>query len=290
MNAPLVSLRGLRVALPDRSAKRLFAAAPLVEIVKGIDLDIVRGKALGLVGESGSGKTTLGRTLVRLLKPTAGELRYDGRDIGRMEERELRPLREKFQMIFQNPQSSLNPRLRIGSTLSRPLEAFGKFGGRAGRRHRTAELMEIVGLPAGFLDRYPHELSGGQRQRVGIARALALEPEFIVADEIVSGLDVSTQAQILLLLRRLRADLNLTLVFISHDLSVVRVLCDDVAVMSNGEIVEKGETAAVFAAPKHPYTRELLESVPLPDVDPEWITADKKKPASQTATALASTV
>jgi peptide/nickel transport system ATP-binding protein len=278
MSAPLVSLRGLRVALPDRSAKRPFAPAPLVEIVKGIDLDIARGRALGLVGESGSGKTTLGRTLVRLLKPTAGELSYDGRDIGAMEERELRPLREKFQMIFQNPQSSLNPRLRIASTLSRPLEAFGKFGGRAGRRRRTAELMEIVGLPAAFLDRYPHELSGGQRQRVGIARALALEPEFIVADEIVSGLDVSTQAQILLLLRRLRAEFNLTLVFISHDLSVVRVLCDDVAVMSNGEIVEKGATAAVFAAPKHSYTRELLDSVPLPDIDREWMMAEKTKP------------
>jgi peptide/nickel transport system ATP-binding protein len=290
MSAPLVSLRRLRIALPDRSAKRLFAAAPLVEIVKGIDLDIVRGRALGLVGESGSGKTTLGRTLVRLLKPTAGELRYDGRDIGTMAERELRPLREKFQMIFQNPQSSLNPRLRIASTLSRPLEAFGKFGGRAGRRRRTAELMEIVGLPGAFLDRYPHELSGGQRQRVGIARALALEPEFIVADEIVSGLDVSTQAQILLLLRRLRAEFNLTLVFISHDLSVVRVLCDDVAVMSNGEMVEKGNTATVFAAPQHPYTRELLDSVPLPDIDPEWITSQKTTYSPQLAAPRQSTV
>ena len=272
--APLVTLRKLRVALPDRSAKRLFRRAPLMEIVKGIDLDVARGAALGLVGESGSGKTTLGRTMVRLLTPTSGEMRYDGRDIATMDERQLRPLREKFQMIFQNPQSSLNPRLTVASILSRPLEAFGKFGGRAGRRRRAGELLEIVGLPTAFLGRYPHEISGGQRQRVGIARAIALAPEFIVADEIVSGLDVSTQAQILILLKRLRAEFNLTLVFISHDLSVVRVLCDQVAVMSNGEIVEQGETAAVFAAPAHAYTRELLASVPLPDVDPEWIGAD----------------
>ncbi len=267
----LVTLRGLSVALPDRSRKRLFRPAPVIEIVKGVDLAIARGEALGLVGESGSGKTTLGRTLVRLLAPTAGTLTYDGRDIGGMDETALRPLREKFQIIFQNPQSSLNPRLTIGRTLARPLEAFGKAGNRAGRRQRVGELLDLVGLPPSFAFRYPHELSGGQRQRVGIARALALEPEFIVADEIVSGLDVSTQAQILVLLRRLREQFNLTLVFISHDLSVVRVLCDRVAVMRGGEIVEQGATAVVFAAPKHPYTRELLDSVPLPDVDPGWI-------------------
>jgi peptide/nickel transport system ATP-binding protein len=174
-------------------------------------------------------------------------------------------------MIFQDPQSSLNPRLTLASTLARPLEAYGKFGDRAGRRKRAGELLDIVGLPAAFLDRFPHELSGGQRQRVGIARALALEPEFIVADEIVSGLDVSTQAQILLLLRRLRADFNLTLVFISHDLSVVRVLCDEVAVLAAGQIVETGDTAAIFANPQHPYTRELLDCVPLPDVEDGWI-------------------
>ncbi len=213
--------------------------------------------------------------MVGLIKPTAGRLLYDGADIGAMDEAAFRPLRAKIQMIFQDPQSSLNPRLTLGSILARPLEAFGKFGDAAGRRKRAGELLEIVGLPAAFLDRYPHELSGGQRQRVGIARALALEPEFIVADEIVSGLDVSTQAQILLLLRRLRADFNLTLVFISHDLSVVRVLCDEVAVLSAGEIVEKGATASVFADPQHPYTRELLDCVPLPDVEDGWIMREK---------------
>ena len=220
---------------------------------------------------SGSGKTTLGRTMVRLIAPTGGVLRYDGRDIAASDERALRPLRARLQMIFQNPQSSLNPRLTIASTLMRPLEAFDRGAGRAERRRRAGDLLDIVGLPKSFLGRYPHELSGGQRQRVGIARAIALDPEFIVADEIVSGLDVSTQAQILLLLRRLREEFNLTLVFISHDLSVVRVLCDHVAVMSNGEIVERGPTAGVFEAPQHPYTRELLDSVPLPDVDPHWI-------------------
>jgi peptide/nickel transport system ATP-binding protein len=276
---PLVSLRGLRVALPNRAAQPLFGAAPMIEIVKGVDLDIPRGAALAIVGESGSGKTTIGRTLVGLVKPSGGDLLYDGLDIGRMDERTFHPLRARIQIIFQDPQSSLNPRLTLASILARPMEAFGKHGDAAGRRKRAAALLDIVGLPAAFLGRYPHELSGGQRQRVGIARALALEPEFIVADEIVSGLDVSTQAQILLLLRRLRAEFNLTLVFISHDLSVVRVLCDEVAVLSAGEIVEKGETAAVFADPKHPYTRELLDCVPLPDVEEGWIMAPTVIPA-----------
>jgi peptide/nickel transport system ATP-binding protein len=275
MTGPLVSLRNLGVSLPNRAAKPLFGAAPMLEIVKGVNLDIARGAALGLVGESGSGKTTIGRTLVGLIKPTAGQLLYDGADVGAMDETAFRPLRAKIQMIFQDPQSSLNPRLTIGSILSRPLEAFGRSGDAAGRRKRARDLLDIVGLPPAFVDRYPHEISGGQRQRIGIARALALEPEFIVADEIVSGLDVSTQAQILLLLRSLRAEFNLTLVFISHDLSVVRVLCDSVAVLSAGEIVEQGETATVFAAPQHAYTRELLDSVPLPDVEAGWIMAEQ---------------
>ncbi len=275
MTLPLVRVRGLRVAFPDRARKPLLGAAPMIEVVKGIDLDIPRGCALGLVGESGSGKTTIGRALVRLVRPSGGELIYDGVDIAGWPEERMHPLRAKLQIIFQDPQSSLNPRLTIGTTLARPLQAFGRGGGRAGRMRRAAELLDIVGLPATFLDRYPHELSGGQRQRVGIARALALEPEFIVADEIVSGLDVSTQAQILLLLRRLREEFNLTLVFISHDLSVVRVLCDRVAVLSAGEVVEEGDTAAVFADPRHAYTRELLRSVPLPEVEEGWIMAER---------------
>jgi len=273
MTAPLVSLKGLRVSFPDRARKPLFGAAPLIEVVKGIDLDIPKGCALGLVGESGSGKTTVGRALVRLIKPSGGALTYGGVDIAGWDEEKLHPLRARLQMIFQDPQSSLNPRLTIGTTLARPLQAFGRGATAAARENRAAELLDIVGLPRAFLRRYPHEISGGQRQRVGIARALALEPEFIVADEIVSGLDVSTQAQILLLLRKLRAEFDLTLVFISHDLSVVRVLCDRVAVLSAGELVETGDTAAVFAAPKHAYTRELLQSVPLPEVEEGWIMA-----------------
>ena len=274
MTLPLVRLEGLRVAFPDRSRRPLFGPAPMVEVVHGIDLDVPRGCALGLVGESGSGKTTIGRAMVRLVRPSGGALVYDGVDIAGWDEQRLHPLRARLQMIFQDPQSSLNPRLTIGTTLQRPLEAFGRGGKRTERRHRVAELLEIVGLPPAFAGRYPHELSGGQRQRVGIARALALEPEFIVADEIVSGLDVSSQAQILMLLRRLRAEFNLTLVFISHDLSVVRVLCDHVAVLSAGRVVESGETAAVFADPQHAYTRELLASVPLPEIEEGWIMAE----------------
>jgi peptide/nickel transport system ATP-binding protein len=213
-----------------------------------------------------------------LVRPTGGKLSYDGADITDADEAEFRPLRAKIQMIFQDPQSSLNPRLTIGSILARPLSVFGRHDSAGGRRKRAAELVDIVGLPAAVLDRYPNELSGGQRQRVGIARALALEPEFIVADEIVSGLDVSTQAQILHLLRSLRAEFNLTLLFIAHDLSVVRVLCDRVAVMSAGEIVERGDTATVFASPQHVYTRELLDSVPLPDVEDGWINARAATP------------
>jgi peptide/nickel transport system ATP-binding protein len=232
---------------------------------------VPRGSVLGLVGESGSGKTTLGRLLVRLLKPTSGGIQFDGVEIGGLNEAQMRPLRARIQMIFQDPQSSLNPRLRLGVTLTRPLQVHGRLQQRRDRRDRAASLLDLVGLPAGLIDRYPHELSGGQRQRAGIARALALEPDFIVADEIVSGLDVSTQAHILLLLRELRARLGLTMVFISHDLSVVRVLCDDVAILQHGEVVEYGPVARIFGFPQHAYTRQLLSAIPLPDVEPGWL-------------------
>jgi len=226
---------------------------------------------LGLVGESGSGKTTLGRLLVRLLQPTSGGIQFDGVEIGHLGEAEMRPLRSRIQMIFQDPQSSLNPRLLLGVTLTRQLQVFGRLKGRQDRLDRAAALLDLVGLPTAFIDRYPHELSGGQRQRAGIARALALQPDFIVADEIVSGLDVSTQAHILLLLRELRARLGLTVVFISHDLSVVRVLCDDVAILQHGEVVEYGPVGRIFGSPQHPYTRQLLAAIPLPDVEPGWL-------------------
>jgi peptide/nickel transport system ATP-binding protein len=238
MNDILVRTGGLSFAYPER-ASTLFRRPALREVVRHVDLAVPRGSVLGLVGESGSGKTTLGRLLVRLLQPTSGGIAFDGIEIGDLGEAELRPLRARIQMIFQDPQSSLNPRLRLAVALTRPLQVFGRLKGR---------------------------------QRAGIARALALEPDFIVADEIVSGLDVSTQAHILLLIRELRKRLGLTLVFISHDLSVIRVLCDDVAILQHGEIVESGPVAKIFERPQHPYTRDLLSAIPLPDVEPGWLT------------------
>jgi peptide/nickel transport system ATP-binding protein len=266
----LVRTGNLSFAYPERSSSP-FRRAAMREVVKRVDLAVPRGSVLGLVGESGSGKTTLGRLLVRLLTPTSGGIQFDGVEIGGISEAEMRPLRARIQMIFQDPQSSLNPRLRLGITLTRPLQVHGRLKSRRDRRERAAALLDLVGLPASFVDRYPHELSGGQRQRAGIARALALEPDFIVADEIVSGLDVSTQAHILLLLKELRARLGLTLVFISHDLSVVRVLCDDVAILHHGEVVESGPVARIFSSPRHAYTRQLLSAIPLPDVEPGWL-------------------
>ncbi|HWX60307.1 ATP-binding cassette domain-containing protein [Bradyrhizobium sp.] len=269
MTDVLLRTGGLSFAYPQRSG--LFRRRILRDVIKRVDLAVPRGSVLGLVGESGSGKTTLGRLLVRLLEPTSGGIQFDGIEIGDLDEADMRPLRARIQMIFQDPQSSLNPRLRLGTTLTRPLSVHGRIKGRRQQRERAAALLDLVGLPADFADRYPHELSGGQRQRAGIARALALEPDFIVADEIVSGLDVSTQAHILLLLKELRARLGLTMVFISHDLSVVRVLCDDVAILQHGEVVEYGPVARVFSAPQHPYTQQLLAAIPLPDVEPGWL-------------------
>ena len=265
----LLRTGSLSFAYPERAG--LFRRKEPRDVVKRVDLAVPRGSVLGLVGESGSGKTTLGRLLVRLLRPTSGGIQFDGIEIGSLAETEMRPLRARIQMIFQDPQSSLNPRLRLGVTLTRPLQVHGRLTRRRDRRDRAVSLLDLVGLPTGLIDRYPHELSGGQRQRAGIARALALEPDFIVADEIVSGLDVSTQAHILLLLRELRARLGLTMVFISHDLSVVRVLCDDVAILQHGEVVEYGPVARIFSAPQHAYTRQLLAAIPLPDVELGWL-------------------
>src|ERR1700716_4440032 len=269
MSDILLRTSDLSFGYPERNG--LFRKPALREIVKRVDLAVPRGSVLGLVGESGSGKTTLGRLLVRLLQPTSGGIQFDGIEIGGLAEAEMRPLRARIQMIFQDPQSSLNPRLRLGVTLTRPLQVHGGLKRRRDRRARAASVLDLVGLPAGLIDRYPHELSGGQRQRAGIARALALEPDFIVADEIVSGLDVSPQAHMLLLLRELRARLGLTMVFISHDLSVVRVLCDDVAILHHGEVVEYGPVARIFGFPQHAYTRQLLSAIPLPDVEPGWL-------------------
>ncbi len=264
---PLYQVTDLRLAFPDMTRKPLFGPAPQTEVLHGLTFDIPRGEVLGIVGGSGSGKTTLGRVLVRLLQPTSGTLIFDGQEIGQMDEAALRPLRRRFQMIFQDPMSSLNPRRRVGGLIAAPLQLHG-FDRTS---QRVDQAVDHVGLPRAFRHRYPHELSGGQRQRVGIARAIAMEPEFILADEIVSGLDVSSQAQVLKLLADLVRDLGLTLAFISHDLSVIRRLCTRIMVLHLGHVVEHADTAALFDNPQAAYTRELLDAIPLPDPDQAWV-------------------
>ena len=273
-SSPLLQVQGLGLALPDLARRPLFGKAPLRQILQDIDLRVDTGACVALVGESGSGKTTLARTVLRLYEPQQGDIVFAGHEITHMREIELRPLRERMQMIFQDPLSALNPRRRVGEIVIQPLLSYGRLGASPGAAVRTArahELLEQVSLPAGMAVRYPHELSGGQRQRVGIARAIALQPDLIVADEIVSGLDVSTQARILLLLRALRERLGMGMIFVTHDLSVVRVLCDRVAVMREGRIVEQGATEEVFERPQHAYTRALLDAIPLPEIDDTWL-------------------
>lgn len=234
-----------------------------VHAVDDVSFEVMPGETLGLVGESGCGKSTLGRCLVRLYAVSAGRVVLEGVDIGSMSHRQLRPYRRHMQMIFQDPAASLNPRRRIRDLIGEPLRVHNLARG-TGIQQRLAELMELVGLPPAFLDRYPHEFSGGQRQRIGIARALALEPKLIVADEPVSALDVSVQAQIVNLFADLRRRLALTTVFVAHDLSVVRQVSDRTAVMYLGSIVEIGATDALFQRPGHPYTQALLSAIPVP--------------------------
>jgi oligopeptide transport system ATP-binding protein len=262
---PLLEVRGLQMHFPVTEGIVINRKVGEVKAVDGIDFMVRRGETLGLVGESGCGKTTTGRCILRLERPTAGEIVYDCVDIARLERKELMALRRRIQVIFQDPYSSLNPRMKVGEIIAEPIMVHGLERNPARRAARVRELLSVCGLDPKFADRYPHEMSGGQRQRVGIARALALEPEFIVCDEAVSALDVSIQAQIVNLLEDLRGQFGLTYLFIAHDLSVVRHLCQRVAVMYLGRIVELADCDELFDNPLHPYTKALLAAVPVPD-------------------------
>ncbi len=266
--APLVELENLRVYFPIKSGIVLDRHVGDIKAVDDVTLDIRRGETLGLVGESGCGKSTVGRTILRLYEPTSGRIRFDGQDITELSEGDMRPLRRRMQMIFQDPFASLNPRHSVGRTVGGPLRAHG-LASRSGTVKRVRELLEIVGLPADAAARYPHEFSGGQRQRIGVARALAVNPDFVVADEPVSALDVSIQAQIINLLESLQHDFDLTYLFIAHDLAVVRHISDRIAVMYLGVIVEISPAAELYEAPLHPYTISLLSAVPIPDPEVE---------------------
>ena len=263
MSEPLLEVRGLRTWFPVRRGL-LGRPSAWLRAVDGVSFEIREGETFALVGESGCGKTTVGRSVLRLIQPTAGEVRFAGRDLLALGRGELRRARRDMQLVFQDPYASLNPRLPVGEIVGEALLAHGIARGRE-LDARVAALLERVGLSASFRTRYPHEFSGGQRQRIGIARALALQPRFIVCDEAVSALDVSIQAQILNLLGDLQAEFSLTYLFISHDLHVVEHIADRVAVMYLGRIVENAPAAELFADPKHPYTRALLAANPVPD-------------------------
>jgi len=260
----LLDVRDLKMYFPLTRGIILQRVVGYVRAVDGISFSIERGQTLGLVGESGSGKTTIGRTIVRLYKPTGGQILFDNVDLASLRGEQLRQVRQRVQMVFQDPFASLNPRFTIGSLIAEPMYIY-KVASNKEIRERTAELLRVVGLRAEYIDRYPHEFSGGQRQRIAVARALAINPELVIADEPVSALDVSIRAQVLNLLQNLQRQFNLTYLFVSHDLSVVRHVADRIAVMYLGKIVELSDRDELYSAPKHPYTRALLSAVPIPD-------------------------
>jgi oligopeptide transport system ATP-binding protein len=260
----LLEVRDLKMHFPLTQGILFQRVIGHVRAVDGVTFSIERGQTMGLVGESGSGKTTIGRTLVRLYRPTAGQMIFGDQDLATLVGEDLRQLRRRVQMIFQDPFASLNPRYTIGSLISEPMHIY-HVASREEIRERTAELLKVVGLRPEYIDRYPHEFSGGQRQRIAVARALSINPEFVIADEPVSALDVSIRAQVLNLLQRLQRQFNLTYLFVSHDLSVVRHVADRIAVMYLGKIVELADRDELYQAPRHPYTKALLSAIPIPD-------------------------
>ncbi|MEZ4467261.1 MAG: ATP-binding cassette domain-containing protein [bacterium] len=265
----LVSVRDLRMHFPVRKGVVFQREVARVKAVDGISFDIQPGETLGLVGESGCGKSTTGRAILQLYRPTAGEVVFDGQDLTRLSERELFPYRRHMQMIFQDPYASLNPRMTVGDIIGEPLVTHRLVSDKTQLRRQVQDLMVQCGLNPQYVRRYPHEFSGGQRQRIGIARALATRPKFIVCDEPIAALDVSIQAQIMNLLKKLQKELGLTFLFIAHDLSAVRHISDRIAVMYLGRIVEVADYETLYRDPRHPYTQALISAVPIPDPEVE---------------------
>ena len=282
----ILSVRGLKKHFPITSGIVIQRQVGAVRAVDDVDFDVYKGETLGLVGESGCGKSTTGRTILQLYRPTAGSVTFEGKELTTMKGEQLRRMRQRMQIIFQDPFASLNPRMTVGNIVNEPLQIHKTIPNRRERQEYVENLLEKVGLNPYYINRYPHEFSGGQRQRIGIARALALNPSFIVADEPISALDVSIQAQVVNLLEELQDELNLTYLFIAHDLSMVRHICDRVAVMYLGKIVELGPTDLVYDNPLHPYTQALLSAVPVPDPSVEEqrqrviLTGDVPSPAN----------
>ncbi|QES43640.1 peptide ABC transporter ATP-binding protein [Streptomyces venezuelae] len=264
---PILQVRGLVKHYPLTQGIVFRKQVGAVKAVDGVDFDLGHGETLGIVGESGCGKSTVAKMLVNLERPTAGEIRYKGEDITRLSGRALKAVRRNIQMVFQDPYTSLNPRMTVGDIIGEPYEIHPEVARKGSRRQKVQELLDVVGLNPEYINRYPHQFSGGQRQRIGIARGLALRPEVIVADEPVSALDVSVQAQVINLLEKLQNEFDLSYVFIAHDLSIVRHISDRVGVMYLGRIVEIGSDAEIYDHPTHPYTQALLSAVPVPDPD-----------------------
>jgi len=263
MTEPLLQVREVKTHFPVRGGL-LGRVRGTVKAVDGVSFDVLRGETLGLVGESGCGKSTLGRTLLRLIEPTAGSIRFEGQELTGLSQRQLRPLRRRMQLIFQDPYASLNPRMTVRDIIGEPFAIHGLAHGRE-REQKVLALLDLMGLPHDALRRYPHEFSGGQRQRIGIARSIAMKPDLVIADEPISALDVSIQAQIVNLLVDLQRELKLTYVFIAHDLKIVEYISTRVAVMYLGKIVELASAADLYRRPRHPYTQALLSAVPVPD-------------------------